>query len=309
MTYDDFEKEWNNASPYINAHTSGSTGKPKPITLSKADMLASACATNAFFGINETSELAIPLSCDYIAGKMMAVRSYAAKCRLRVIPPKNVFDIGDGFVDLLSVVPTQVDCLLAHPQWPSKVGAVIVGGAALDSERLDALARLGYNAYLSYGMTETCSHVALARIGAPYTAMPGVKFEVDDRGCLVVNVPTMTIGRIVTNDIVDLVDAHTFVWKGRYDNVINSGGIKIFPERLEEDISKIVDMDFYIVGIPDPKWGQAVQMVVEGDESSRPQLELILKSFLDHRFLPKSIHFVRMLERTYNGKLKRVPYN
>lgn len=310
MTYEEFETEWGNDSAFIHAHTSGSTGDPKPITLLQDDMLASARATNAFFGIGCESVLAIPLSCDYIAGKMMAVRAFAANCRLRVITPKNEFDIGDGRIDLISVVPSQVDCLIAHPDWASRIRAVIVGGAALSQARQRALAQAGYNAYMSYGMTETCSHVALAAVGeSAYTAMPGIEFEVDDRGCLVINAPMMSVGRVVTNDVVTLIDGHRFLWEGRYDNVINSGGIKIFPEKLEAEISKIIDLDFYIVGIPDEKWGQAVQMVVAGDESLGPKLEIALKEHLKREFVPKNIRFVRMLPRANNGKLKRMPYN
>lgn len=310
MTYEEFQNEWGNDAPFIHAHTSGSTGAPKPITLLKGDMLVSARATNEFFGIGRESLLAIPLSCDYIAGKMMAVRAFAAGCRLKVIPPKNEFDIGAEHIDLISVVPSQVDCLIAHPDWTSLIGAVIVGGAALSQARQRALAQAGYTAYMSYGMTETCSHVALAKIGeSAFKAMPGIKFDVDERGCLVVDAPMMSIGRVVTNDVVTLLDEHRFKWEGRYDNVINSGGIKIFPEKLENEIARFVDLDFYIVGVYDEKWGQAVQMVVAGDESLRSNLENTLKEHLKHEFLPKNIHFVRMLPRTNNGKLRRLPYN
>lgn len=308
MTFDDFKAEWTKESRHIVAHTSGSTGSPKQILLDKSDMLVSAKATNEFFGISFNSVLAIPLSCDYIAGKMMAVRAYVAGCYLKEIVPGNDFDIGEGKIDLISVVPSQVDCLLEHSEWASRIGAVIVGGAQLSEAKGVELVGRGYNAYASYGMTETCSHVALAKIGEPFRAMPSVWFATDPRGCLVVNVPRMSIGRVVTNDVVELISGQEFVWKGRYDNVINSGGIKIFPEILEKEISRIFDGNFYIVGIPDEKWGQAVQMVVEGDEMMREKLESVLKTNLNHKFLPKSIRFVRILNRTSNGKLKRVPY-
>ncbi|MCM1451685.1 MAG: AMP-binding protein [Clostridium sp.] len=308
MTYEEFERKWADESPCIIAHTSGSTGTPKEIRLLKADMLASAKATNARFGITKESVLGIPLSCDYIAGKMMAVRAYAAGCKLKVIPPKNDFEIGVGRIDLLSIVPSQADCLIRHPEWSNRIGAVIVGGAALSQEKWEALARTGYKAYASYGMTETCSHVALAEMGGPFTAMPGITFGIDARGCLTINIPTMSIGQVTTNDIVDLLDERSFIWQGRYDNVINSGGIKIFPEQLEKEIAKYLNIDFYIVGIPDEKWGEATQMVAQGNESMRPAIEEALKNSLDHKNLPKNIHFVRMLPRTANGKLLRKAY-
>lgn len=309
MTFEDFKTEWMGESEFIQAHTSGSTGTPKAILLSKSDMSISARATNEYFGVNLDSVLAIPLSCDYIAGKMMAVRAYEAGCRLLVISPSNDFEIGEDKIDIISVVPSQVDCLLRNQEWASRIGAVLIGGAPLSPAKGEALIKAGYKAYVSYGMTETCSHVALARIGGPYVSMPGVSFSADNRGCLVVKVPKMSIREVVTNDVVELIDEHTFKWLGRYDNVINSGGIKIFPEILEKEISKFVDADFYIVGIPDDKWGQAVQMVVEGDEMMREGIENMLKVHLNHKFLPKNIRFIRILERTSNGKLKRLAYS
>lgn len=314
LAYAEFLKEWNNDSPFVEARTSGSTGAPKRILLQKTDMLVSARATNAFFGINSGSVLAIPLSCDYIAGKMMAVRAMEADCSLWVIPPKNDFNLDelascrDWHIDLISVVPSQVDCLIRHPEWAARIGAIIVGGSALSRTRSEAVKSAGYNAFVSYGMTETCSHVALSKAGEPFQAMPGITFSVDSRNCLVIDVPKMSIRKIVTNDVVSLLDSHTFIWRGRYDNVINSGGIKIFPESLEKEISKFLEVDFYIVGIPDEKWGEAVQMVVEADENSRTAIEEALKNEIDHKFLPKSLHFVRMLERTNNGKLLRKAY-
>ena len=85
-----FLSQWNDDSKdYVMAHTSGSTGAPKEIRLMKADMRRSAQATNHFFGIDVDSLLHLPLSPDYIAGKMMIVRAHEAGCRLIVEKPCN----------------------------------------------------------------------------------------------------------------------------------------------------------------------------------------------------------------------------
>ena len=308
MTITEFEKEWHDDSNFINAKTSGSTGSPKPIRLLKSDMKASAIATNAFFGLGPGSVYACPLDFDYIAAKMMAVRADVVGGVVAAIPPSNNFYISYA-IDLLAIVPSQADCLLRHPEWASAIKNVIIGGAPLSRKRADALVDAGFNCWQTYGMTETCSHVALRRLeSSEYTALPGVTFSVDERGCLIIDAPHFAARRFVTNDIVTLLSPTTFVWHGRYDNVINSGGIKIHPEELEARIKDLLnpDFDFYITGRADEKWGQAVVLVAEAEAEILAKVEQQLSNVLDHKELPKAYESVDALPRTANGKLKRI---
>lgn len=310
----EFKREWYNALPYIEAHTSGSTGKPKLIRLSKADMLASARATNAFFGITASSVLALPLSPEYIAGKMMVVRAIAAGCTLIEMPVSNSITVTEH-VDLLAIVPSQLPGLLRDAAIADKVSAVIIGGAPLSAGALQAVADSRLVAYASYGMTETCSHVALARIDSSgalrYHAMPGISFDIDSRGCLIINAPRFSFERLITNDLVaDLSDDHlSFVWQGRYDHIINSGGIKISPELLERAISQALpELHFYITGGPDAKWGQSVALVFEGTTDDINGIKSVIESIIsDRRTLPRQYIAVTHLPRTANGKLLRLP--
>ncbi|MCC8115137.1 MAG: AMP-binding protein [Bacteroidales bacterium] len=307
MKVDEFIREWENEADYVMGHTSGSTGAPKPIKLLKADMRASARATNSFFGIGEDSILALPLSLDYIAGKMMAVRAIEAGARLLVIEPSNRFE-WPGQCDLLSVVPSQAPWLLEHPDGPRQIKNVIIGGGPLDETVKRRIVNAGYRAYCSYGMTETCSHVALARVAEepkPYEAMPAISFELDARGCLCIQAPNFSFGHLATNDMVELIDDRHFFWKGRIDNVINSGGLKIHPEILEKEISACIAEAFYIIGVPDEYWGQAVGLVVEGTAEKAVEAYEKLRTKLDHRFLPKRVWAVEAIRRTMSAKLIR----
>lgn len=306
-TIDDFIKRWRDGNDYIVAHTSGSTGRPKEIRLLKSDMVASAMATNNFFGIDSRSVIGLPLSVDYIAGKMAVVRSLLAGCRLLEMPVSNELHI-DSHIDLLSVVPSQIDSLLTDPCVADRLGAVIVGGAALSPGKRTALTDAGVRAFASYGMTETCSHVALCDMSVGndvYKAMPGITFSVDDRDCLVIEAPAFSFRRLVTNDIVDLVDLSSFIWRGRYDNVINTGGIKYAAEELEVLYSIYIPVPFYVTSIPDDKWGEAIAVVVECDEVEVDGLMRTLRSVVDHLRCPKKIIAVDSLERTSNGKIRR----
>lgn len=307
-TVTDFINEWRNDKPYILAHSSGSTGAPKPIRLLKDDMRASARATNMRFGINGDSILALPLSVDYIAGKMMCVRAVEAECALVEMPVSNELVISRP-IDLLAIVPSQADSLIANPQWAKMVRNTIVGGAPLSAERALGLIDAGYNnVYSTYGMTETCSHVALADIRDAenvYHAMPGITFMVDNRDCLVIEAPGFSFGRLVTNDVVTLLDTQSFIWRGRYDNVINSGGIKISAEQIEKMLAPYIASEFYVVAYPDDKWGEVPAIVFQGSDSDIETIRCAIAHIPDKRLHPRHIIPLPILPHTANGKIIR----
>lgn len=303
----DFLKEWESESEYIIAHTSGSTGMPKEIRLPKRDMTVSARATNRRFGIDSNSLLGCPLSVDYIAGKMMYVRAMEAKCEIIEMPVCNQVVIDRTF-DLLAVVPSQVENILQQKNANNRIRNLIIGGAALNDKLAEELYAKGFNAFATYGMTETCSHVALAPITGGeliFEAMPGICFETDTRGCLVINAPSYSFKKLVTNDIAELINNRQFKLVGRYDNVINSGGIKISPELLEKEISKWIDVPFYVTGVADSKWGEIPVIVYEGSKNLSGGIIETLRANLDHRRCPKKAIATEKLPRTTNGKIKR----
>lgn len=307
----DFFTEWYSPNPYIVAHTSGSTGAPKEILLSKDDMRQSARATNTFFGIDAKSVIAMPLSVRYIAGKMVVVRAMEAGCAIFQMPVSNKLSI-DSPIDLLPIVPSQIASLLEQPQNSSLITNVLIGGAAPTNEQCRDMAAAGYRIWISYGMTETCSHVAISRgddATRTFRAMPGVRFTVTDDSRLIINRPSYNIKRLETNDIVELLTPTAFRWRGRADGVINSGGIKYIPEELEAEYSKaLTGFEYYVTCCPDLLWGQAVVLVAESATDISQQLMDILRdSIADSRRLPKRIICVPLLPRTTTGKIRRVP--
>ena len=320
MTLIDFRQQWQSPDPFIPAHTSGSTGRPKPISLLKSDMEASAHATNIFFGLSADSALVCPLALDYIAGKMMAVRAWLLGTEPIMVTPSNS-PVLPPHCSLLAVVPSQVPAVAeAVRAGKTIVENLLIGGASLPLSLArmltDELPQVA--AYESYGMTETCSHVALRRVGGDglFHAMPGIEFATDDRGCLVIRAERLSAKEIVTNDIVRLAGSTSFEWLGRIDNVINTGGIKLFAEQLEAEITKALaptpfaTLNFYITSEPDPKWGQRVVMVVENDADGRTSApEIIiesLKASMPSVHIPKHIISVPEFARTANGKIRRV---
>lgn len=301
-----FINEWNDNNDYVVAHTSGSTGKPKPIKLPKSDMALSAKATCEFFGINKSSNLVLPLSSQYIAGKMMIVRAIVSGATLWIESPSNKpLNIDYGLIDLLPVVPSQVEHILELPICKN-IRNLIVGGGAIHNSLENHIIESGINAYATYGMTETCSHVALRKIGnKEYVSLPGVSFDKDPRDCLVIKTEKYSFKSIVTNDVVNLIDSNRFVWVARYDNVINTGGIKIYPETIEQKLSAIIDAPFYVIGKNDVKWGNSVVLYIEDESCDIDTIRLSASRMLDKYSMPKEIILVRHFERTASGKIVR----
>ena len=312
---EDFLREWFNGKDYVIAYTSGSTGIPKEIRLLKSDMIRSAKATCDFFDISERSTMLCPLSTEYIAGKMMVVRAMVSGSKLIIKTPSSRFtEIIEENIDLLPIVPSQINGLL---EWScvNRVRNIIVGGGPVPNSQRQKLIDAPFQSFITYGMTETCSHVALAPIKDEepvFRALRGITFETDDRKCLVINAPEYTFKRLVVNDVVELIDDVSFVWKGRYDNVIISGGLKFFPENIEKEIEHAIERfkeitGYYIVGEPSEKWGEEVVLVIEAPTGFQIKrlIEEIEKEMPDRRKVPKRIIIKNSFDRTPTGKILR----
>lgn len=309
-----FLEEWLDAKPYVVGHTSGSTGKPKEIRLNKADMRASARITNERLGIGPDAVLLLCLSVSYIAGKMMVVRALEAGAELWVVPPGThplrEVDWQDGRkVDLAAMVPMQVEeSLKTEGQAFLNIRQLLVGGAPVASQLEEKLGGLPTACYATYGMTETVSHVALRKIGqdAYYTALGEVAFGKDERECLVITAPHLQEGCFVTNDVVELLDRRHFKWLGRWDNVINSGGLKFFPELIEEKIAALFRGRFFITSQPDERLGEKIVLVVEGElPLPQEQLNEELRKILAKYEVPREIAILPRFYETDSGKVIR----
>lgn len=308
MTIEEFTSQWTDGRDFIEAHTSGSTGAPKPVRLLKSDMEISAKATCSRFGIDSSSTLVIPLSMDYIAGKMMAVRSFVSGARLVTLPPSRhpLEKYQGGHIDLLAIVPSQIDGLLSAIDHIS-VGNVIIGGAPMTHAQEQRLAEAGVNAFATYGMTETCSHVALRPVTQPcYEAMPRMRFSTTADDCLIIDTGKMSVGRISTRDVVELHSPTSFRWLGRADNCINSGGVKLFPELIEERLATVMSgRQFYITSRRSEEWGSEAVMVILDDTAADDELKAAIEQALPPYWRPKCYLNDPEPQFTSSGKLIR----
>jgi len=312
-----FSDEWNNESEYVVAHTSGSTGIPKEIHLAKELMRQSAQRTINALHLAPGGRLHLPLSTDYIAGKMMVVRARLLDAELTCEEPSNyILRNADHSrpIDLLAVVPSQLVDMLEHLDKLPVIHNIIVGGSAISPSLRRKLQLSGLNAYETYGMTETASHVALRHISQPETgpfkALPGIRFSLDIRGCLVIEYENNEWPSLATNDMARLIDHRSFILLGRYDNVIITGGKKVNPELLEQMIAPLMpeNVVFFITSRPCEKWTNEIVLAIEAQSCciSDKEIEARLRQTgWPHHLLPKHIVRMQRLPRTSSGKLIR----
>ena len=297
----DFLMYWFDQKSYIDMHTSGTTGEPKPIRIDKQAMVNSAKATGAFFGLESGIKVLHCLPTQFIAGKMMLVRAFIMGWELDMVAPSSTpLERNDTLYDFAAMVPLQAQHSLDKL---GKVKKLILGGAKVSSTLSEKLQKLPTEIYETYGMTETITHIAAKRVGeAAFTTLPDIKISEDDRHCLVIDAYAICDAPVVTNDVVEITDENHFIWLGRYDNVINSGGVKLFPEQIEEKLSHKIERRFFVKGMPDEELGEKLVLFVEGEAY---EINDAVFSKLGKFEKPKEIIFVDKFTETESGKIIR----
>ncbi|NJB35481.1 AMP-binding protein [Croceivirga sp. JEA036] len=302
----DFLMQWLADSTTIEVQTSGSTGAPKLIRLQKKHMVNSAMATGAYFNLGPNSRTLLCLPAQYIAGKMMLVRALVLGWNISIVSPSlTPLAALEGRFDFVAMIPAQVEQSLKELH---RVESVLIGGAAVSESLRKKLVSLPLESYESYGMTETITHIALKKINQDYfTCLPQVSVSKDDRGCLVINAPKVADTPIITNDIVELVYQHKFKWLGRWDNVINSGGVKLIPERIEKKYAEVLSRRFFVAGLPDDTFGNQLVLLMEGNPTMEEEILAKLNSLqsLEKLEYPKKIFFTPQFIETETGKINR----
>lgn len=323
MTLEDFLSEWNNDSDRVLVHTSGSTGKPKPMMVEKKRMLNSARITCDFLGLKPGDSALLCMSLDYIAGKMVVVRSIERHLHLISVSPSGhpLKDINEE-ITFAAMVPMQVYNTLQVPEERERLTHIrhlIIGGGAIDASLEKELQALPGNIAIwsTYGMTETLSHIALRRINGAeasewYQPFDSVKISQTDEGCLVIDAPLVCAETLLTNDIVEIepyiynkVEKTRFRIKGRKDNVICSGGIKIQIEEVEEFLKPHLEKPFMLAKKKDEKFGEIAVLLSE-DKEIKTVEATIRRLLSDHKYwIPREFLHVDHLPLTETGKPKR----
>lgn len=318
----EFTLDWLSGKPEFEFQTSGSTGQPKKIVFSRAQMQASAHLTQETFDLKSGQTALLCLDPDFVAGKMMIVRALEIGMNLIVVEPSaNPLEklIFKDPIEFAAFVPYQLSAILQNPKTKEKLGQInkaIIGGASSSNELIESLHGCSTQFYETYGMTETLTHVAIRKLNPPeaaFRALPGVTLWLGTNLCLSLQLDHLGIDRVETNDVVQLQTRDTFTVTGRYDNIINTAGVKVLPEMLEPKIKDIMQQHFnesafFIGGVKDKRFGEKVILFVEHAFISDAVKNLVfeqMKQLLINFEVPKEIIAVPTFKRTDSGKIKR----
>ncbi len=296
-----FLLDWFDHNHDIEVNTSGTTGNPKTIRIDKQAMVNSALATGDFFELHPGNKVLHCLPAKYIAGKMMFVRGFILGLDMDfVAPSSHPLENCDTKYDFAAMVPLQASNSLDKLH---NIKKMIIGGVKISKSLEASLLEIPSEFYETYGMTETITHIAAKRVGeVAFTVLPNVTISYNDRNCLVIHAPRISEEVIVTNDLVQLVNENQFVFLGRIDNMINSGGIKLIPELIEEKLSNKIGNRFFVAGKLDEVLGEKLILVIEGEAYT---IDDKIFSGLDKYEHPKEILFVPKFQETANGKILR----
>ena len=305
----DFEKEiglflldWFDDNDFILTKTSGTTGKPKEIKIFKQAMVNSAIATGDFFNLKPSDKALHCLPSQFIAGKMMLIRAIILGLEIDLVAPTGKFSINNKEYDFAAMVPLQVEHNFENLSHFKKV---IIGGTKLSPALVAKLNKIkSTKFYETYGMTETITHIAIRDLKRPnFKLLPGITISQDNRDCLVIDAPRISTEKIITNDIVKIISKKQFKWIGRVDNVINSGGLKLFPEQIEEKLSSKINLPFFISSLPDKSLGNKVVLFIEGKAKDFESNSLF--ETMDKYEKPKEVIFLDKFVYTNTGKINR----
>ena len=316
MTLEEFLAQWNDTSDVIEVHTSGSTGKPKRLLVEKRRMVNSARITCDFLGLKEGDSALLCMPLDYIAGKMVVVRSQVSHLHLiSVMPSSHPLKDVTQPIDFAAMVPLQVYSSLQEPAERERLMSIrhlIIGGGAIDDSLESQLQQFPNAVWSTYGMTETLSHIALRRISGEnsslwYSPLEGVDVSLSSDSCLEIYAPQVNPEKLHTNDIAELRTlpdgSKEFRILGRKDNVIDSGGIKIQAEEVERLLRPHLSCGFMITKVSDARLGEAVTILIESDDVDN--ILAVCKHVLPRHWVPRHIFPESHIPITETGKPAR----
>lgn len=318
----DFCEKWRSNSQSFTFFTSGSTGEPKKIILAREQLENSAKQTISWLKLKENQVALLCISPEFIGGAMVLVRAMMAQMDLLLIEPQQ--DVTAELIScrqsihLASFVPNQWKILLnskidLNSIFKNAVG-VLIGGADLDLVTKNITHNCcQFPVYLTYGMTETVSHIAFQSIGIHPTnfleTLPFVKIRQTLDGKLCIASPSTWQKWIETEDLVEIIESNKFLIKGRANRIINSAGLKINPKALEEKLDVFFELhelqvNFFVAGVADDFFGEVVSIFVEGSQTFElNKLNDFLIQFFEKNKLPKRLYQLETFEKTPSGKI------
>ncbi|MDZ4757325.1 MAG: AMP-binding protein [Bacteroidota bacterium] len=304
---------WLNGEEYFEFKTSGSTGTAKNIILTREQIIASINHTASVIDYIPNQNCLLCLSPLQIGGAMVLLRALHLGLNVYICLPQVAsilyFLNQDYDIHHASFVSLQMEKIIAagFRNRLESINYIFVGGGAIGKKLEEVLYTFTNKVYQTYGMTETCSNIALRRLsrgntGEYYTVFNGIDIETDERDCLKIKGDISNNIWLQSNDIVELKSNNLLKFLGRADFIINSGGIKINPELVEQKLAEQLPNRNYIISSkPDDTLGEKLVLIIEGEE----KINIDFESFAPFE-KPKEVLYIIEFPRTDSGKVDRM---
>ena len=300
--------------------TSGSTGLPKLIHITRAQMVISAELTVSALNLSSNDIALVCVDTAYIAGKMMLVRAFEYQMNILIIEPSSnpLAHVNTPF-HFAAMVPMQIENTLNSTTSKEKLAhckAILIGGAPVNIKLSKQLEKLQTPIYATYGMTETVSHIALQKLSSPsenyFTTVGDVTISTNNNDQLIINGAITNNKELITNDRVRLLSPNTFIWMGRSDNVVNSGGVKFQLEDVENSIALLFNdlniyNNFFAAKIKDEYLGDKIALYIEIENRLLPpNFKDVLKHRMAKHQFPREIILAKKFITTGSGKIDKL---
>jgi o-succinylbenzoate---CoA ligase len=306
----------------VIVQTSGTGGAPKFVQFDRRAIDAAVASSASALGASADDRWLCCLPLAHVGGLLVLLRAVLLGAPVTIHPG---FDAGAVAAELgsafTSLVPTMLGRLLAAGAELSAFRAILVGGAHLSPDLRASAELAGASVVETYGLTETCGGVVYD--GVP---LPGTEMRIDPKGGIELRGPTLMRGYrldpsataaaftedgwLRPGDAGEIDREGRLHVVGRFDDLINTGGEKVWPDEVEAALRQHPGVrDVAAGGRLDPEWGQRVAVwVVPADPSDPPSLDE-LRAFvartLPRHAAPRELTLAERLPRTASGKLRR----
>ncbi len=289
--------------------TSGTTDAPKGVVITHDALHHAARVTSEALAADAENDTWLCCSPVAHAGGFGVVnRALRTGTPLVVHPSFDAAAVAASRATLTALVPTvlpRVD--------PAAFRLILLGGMGMPADRPP-------NTIATYGLTETMGGVVYD--GHP---LPGVDVRTGAGGEIEVRSPTAlrcyrtewgehdpkdSEGWLATGDLGELDPGGQLTVHGRADEVIVTGGEKVWPDRVEAVLRRLPGVaEVAVIGRPDPEWGQQVAAIIEPVPSTPPPTlaaaRAAVKEVLPPWCAPRAVELVSRLPRTPSGKVRR----
>lgn len=316
--------------------TSGSTAKPKAVYLSKQNILAHFAAAKTSLSLDNQSIWLNVLPLNHVGGAMIIYRAMLAKARVVLFESFDVKIIWEVLqqekITHLSLVPIMLEKLLECANGktaPASLSMVLIGGSAISPALYHRAHQSGWPLCVSYGSSESCSFISIDTRYHPDFICGQSGYPIDtveinllgdrENGIISIKGPMMMAGYanqhyqlgrglskngFISGDLGYWDDFHGLVVLGRADQQINSGGEKIEPQLLQEELRACPGIqEAAIIGVEDPSWGQRVALIYAGN-GLEIEVQQWCQKHLKKQFKPSIVCKMAQLPRNPMGKLK-----